>query len=150
MTLFQDLRLALRVLRSKPGFSIVAILTLALGLGANTAIFSIVHAVLLKPLPFSEPDRLVFVWNTSPERPLENLTAGRLLDFRARMKSVTGVAGISHVPYNLTGQGNPERIPGRASPRTSSTCLAFARCTAASSTEPASPSAPSCWATSSG
>ncbi|MEX2273537.1 MAG: ABC transporter permease [Vicinamibacterales bacterium] len=112
MNLLQDLRLAFRMLRSKPAFSSVAILTLALGLGANTAIFSVVHAVLLKPLPFHEPDRLVLVWNTMPERPLDNLTPGRLVDFRDRAKSFESLAGISHILLTLTGAGTPERLMG--------------------------------------
>jgi putative ABC transport system permease protein len=112
MNLLQDLRLAGRMLRSKPGFSVVAILTLALGLGANTAIFSIVHAVLLKPLPFREPDRLVLVWNTGAERPLDSLTPGRMVDFRDRAKSFESLAAISHIPLTLTGAGTPERLLG--------------------------------------
>ncbi len=112
MTVFQDLRLALRLLRSRPGFATVAILTLALGLGANTAIFSVVYAVLLQPLSDREPDRLVFVWSTARERPIKNLTPGRLVDFRERARSFDGVAGISHIPLNLTGRATPERLNG--------------------------------------
>src|SRR6266540_510188 len=112
MTVFQDLRLALRLLRSRPGFATVAILTLALGLGANTAIFSVVYAVLLQPLSYREPDRLVFVWSTARERPIKNLTPGRLVDFRERARSFDGVAGISHIPLNLTGRATPERLNG--------------------------------------
>ncbi|MDQ3070009.1 MAG: ABC transporter permease [Acidobacteriota bacterium] len=108
--LWRDARLALRMLRSRPAFTAVALLTLGLGLGANTAIFSVVHAVLLRPLPFHEPDRLVFVWNTAPERPIDNLTPGRLVDFRARATSFDAMAGLSHVSLNLTGRGTPERL----------------------------------------
>lgn len=108
----RDIRLAVRLLRIKPAFTAVALLTLALGLGANTAIFSIVHAVLLRPLPFHEPERLVFLWGSSPERPLENLTPGRLVDFTSRATSFESIAGLAHISLNLTGRGTPERLSG--------------------------------------
>ena len=110
--LWRDFRLAVRILRARPAFTAVAVLTLALGLGANTAIFSVVHAVLMRPLPFDEPDRLVFVWSTAPERPTENLSPGRLHDFGLRTSSFESFAGFSHLSFNLTGRGTPERLSG--------------------------------------
>ena len=108
----QDSWYALRGLRKTPGFTATAALTLALGIGANTAIFSVISGMLLSPLPYREASRLVFVWSTSDAFPREPLTPGRLVDFRAQMTSLSAFAGISHVPFNLTGSGNPERISG--------------------------------------
>src|SRR5262245_59442054 len=69
-SIFQDLRYALRLLRMRPGFTLIAIITLAIGIGANTAVFSIVNAVLLRPLRYQEPERLVRLWASSPDRGL--------------------------------------------------------------------------------
>lgn len=106
----RDVRLAWRGLRRQPGFTIVAVAILALGIGANVAIFSIVHAVVLRPLPYTDPARLVFVWDSQPEEGLTTLTPGRLTDLRARASTLAGVAGIGHVPVTLIGRGDPERL----------------------------------------
>lgn len=108
----QDARYAVRALWRTPGFTITALVTLALGIGANTAIFSVTSGVLLRTPPYRDPSRLVFVWSVSESFPLEPLTPGRLVDFREQLTSVSGFAGISHVPLNLTGSGTPERIAG--------------------------------------
>lgn len=108
----QDSWYAVRTLLRTPGFTITAVVTLALGIGANTAIFSVTSGVLLRTLPYGEPSRIVFVWSTSQSLPKEPLTPGRLVDFREQLTSVSGMAGISHVPLNLTGSGDPERISG--------------------------------------
>jgi len=101
-TLWQDVRYAVRGLRRAPGFTGVAVLTLALGIGANTAIFSLVNAALLRPLPFKDPDQLVFLWNTNASREPEPLGPGRLMDFRAQTASFGALAGISHLSLTLT------------------------------------------------
>ena len=105
----QDVVYALRGLRRAPGFTLVAVLTLALGIGANTAIFSVLNVALLRPLPYADGDRLVFVWNDH-QGSTENLGPGRMLDLRRQATSFSGVAGIAHLAYTLTGSGDPERI----------------------------------------
>jgi putative ABC transport system permease protein len=70
-----DLRYSIRTLSRSPGFALSAVLTLALGIGANAAVFAVVHAVLLNPLPYAEPDRLVRIWETSPAQGIERATA---------------------------------------------------------------------------
>jgi putative ABC transport system permease protein len=108
----QDITYALRGLRKTPAFTAVAVATLALGIGANTAIFSVINSVILRPLAFPGPDRLVFLWSSSPSLTREPLTPARLVDFRDQWTSVTAIAGISHIPLNLTGGGEPERLDG--------------------------------------
>jgi putative ABC transport system permease protein len=114
--MFSDLRqdswYAVRTLLKTPGFTVTAVLTLALGIGANTAIFSVTSGVLLRPLPYRDPSRIVFVWSTSKSMAREPLTPGRLIDFREQVTSASSLAGISHLPLNLTGSGDPERISG--------------------------------------
>jgi putative ABC transport system permease protein len=108
----QDSIYAMRALFRTPGFTLTAVLTLALGIGANSAIFSVISGVLLRTPPYHDPSRIVFVWSTSESSPREPLTPGRLVDFREQLTSLSAFAGISHVPLNLTGSGDPERISG--------------------------------------
>ena len=107
----QDVLYACRGLRRTPGFTAIAVLTLALGIGANTAIFSVINTSLLRPLPFPDPDRLVFIWNSRDGNP-EPLGPGRLRDLQTQSTSFTSYAGVSHLSFNLTGRGDPERIAG--------------------------------------
>jgi putative ABC transport system permease protein len=114
-SLGQDLRYALRTLRTSPGFTAIAILTLALGIGANTAIFSLVSAVLLKPLPFVEPSRLVLLWEdfTAIKGPSRvEPAAATVVEWKRRTSSFEGIAMLATQPYNLTGDGEPERLQG--------------------------------------
>jgi predicted permease len=113
---WRDIRFAVRSLRRAPGFAIAAIVTLALGIGANTAVFSAVYSVLLKPLPYQNPDQLYTVEITIPER-LAQLGAltGRIQDYlewRDANTAFSGVATITPVQWNLTGTDEPERVGG--------------------------------------
>ena len=105
MDLRQDVAYAIRGLRRAPAFTAVAVLTLALGIGANTAIFSVLNTALLRPLPYADGDRLVFVWNVRDGKP-EALGPGRLLDFKKQSTSFSSFAGISHISFTLTGAGS--------------------------------------------
>jgi len=108
----QDLHVGLRMLRKSPGFTAVAIITLALGIGANTAIFSIVNAVLLRPLPFPEPDRLVRIAFNEPGLGLRDVpfSVPELEDLRNRAGVFNDVSTIASASENLTGAGHPERL----------------------------------------
>ncbi|MFL6281018.1 MAG: ABC transporter permease [Vicinamibacterales bacterium] len=106
----RDLLFALRTLSKAPGFTLVAVMTLALGIGANTAIFSVIDSVMLRPLAYDQPERLVFLWSSRASSIREPLTPARLVDFREQLTSVSAIAGISQIPLNLTGIGDPERL----------------------------------------
>ena len=111
-TIAQDIRYALRTLRQSPGFTLVAILTLALGIGANTTIFSVINAVLLRPLPYSHPDRLVLLAEHWPAFPILSVSYANYKDFRDQSSSYDAVAAVQPLNYTLTGSGNPERVTG--------------------------------------
>src|SRR5215813_2268836 len=116
-TLIQDLRYATRMLVNKPAFSLVALTVLALGIGANTAIFSVVNGVLLKPTLISEPERLVMVWNKGVEAAGGDrtpLAVADVLDWRAQSHSCESVAAYQNGAFNYTGGQSPERIRGVA------------------------------------
>jgi predicted permease len=116
-TLFQDLRYGLRMLAKNPGFTAVAVITLALGIGANTAMFSVVNAVLLEPLPYKEASRLVTLW--FPETAFGISSPGSTTDpdyvqWRAQNKVFDDIAAFHGQTFNLTGGGEPERLLGAA------------------------------------
>jgi putative ABC transport system permease protein len=112
--MFQDLRFGLRMLLKHKGFTAIAILTLSLGVGANTAIFSIVDAVLLRPLPFAEPERLLWFGGWAGADREQGVTPADFLDYREQCQSFTQVAASvsDGIPMNLSGGGEPERIKG--------------------------------------
>jgi predicted permease len=113
-SLWQDLRLAARMLRNTPAFTVVAVLTLALGIGANTAIFSVVDAILLRPLPYPEPSRLVRLWESAPSRGYFRNVVNPLnfMDWRDNAKSFQAMAAISSSMTNLNTHGQPVAVPG--------------------------------------
>jgi putative ABC transport system permease protein len=114
-SVLQDLRFGVRMLRKNPGFTAVAVLTLALGIGANTAIFSVVNAVLLRPLPFPEADRLTMIWHTPPRKSFPGVarfvvSPANYLDWRSQNHVFDQMAAIGFRGFNLTGMGQPESV----------------------------------------
>lgn len=111
-TVWQDLRYGFRMLVKRPAFTFVIMLTLALGIGANTAIFSVVNAVLLRPLPYADAERLVVVSEKMRGGQRVGVAYPNFLDFRERAQSFTEMAGFRHTPYNLTGLDKALRLQG--------------------------------------
>ncbi len=112
--LLQDLRYAARSLRKNPGFSTVAVLTLALGIGATVAIFSVVDATVLRPLPFTDPARLLRVWETTPDGDDFSISELNYVDFREQNRSFVEMAAYKQAMVSLTGDGEPERLEAMA------------------------------------
>ncbi|MGH9688239.1 MAG: ADOP family duplicated permease [Candidatus Acidiferrales bacterium] len=111
-SLLQDVRFGLRMLRTNPGFTAVAVLTLALGIGANTAIFSVVDAVLLNPIPFSHPGQLVDLYEKTNVSPRAGIPYPDLLDWQQENRSFEGIAGYMGDAFTFTGSGAPLRLNG--------------------------------------
>src|SRR5262252_3764114 len=112
LTLWHDLRFAMRVLQKAPGFSAVAILTLALGIGANTAVFSVVNGVLLNPLPYPHPDRLAALAETFPPFTEASISYPNFLDWVRTTHTFEAVAAYRQTNFNLTGWGAAQRLSG--------------------------------------
>jgi putative ABC transport system permease protein len=112
--MFQDIRYGIRMMFKQKGFTLVAVLTLALGIGANTAIFSVVNAVLLRPLPFTNPERLLWIGGWAGNDKEQGVTPADFLDYREQSQSFEQLAAsVSEgVPMNLSGDGEPERLKG--------------------------------------
>jgi len=113
-TLWQDIRFAIRMLLKNWSVTAIIVVVLALGIGANTAIFSVVNAALLRPLPYTEPDKLVRLSEDSPQVPQMSISYPNFLDWREQNKVFSGIAALQFRSLNLTGTGEPERLPGRA------------------------------------
>ncbi|MGH7583805.1 MAG: ABC transporter permease, partial [Gemmatimonadales bacterium] len=112
-SLLQDIRYAARRLRHSPTFTLIVVATLALGIGANAAIFSVVDTVLLKPLPYHQPDQLVTIYHHYPELDLDApVSAPGFIDYRDRTRSFSSVAVENNWNVNLTGAGEPQRLRG--------------------------------------
>ncbi len=113
-TFRQDVRYGLRVLLKQPGFTLVAVIALALGIGANTAIFSVVNSVLVRPLPFANSDRLVMIWESNPQQNSfrEAVAASNFLDWQAQNTVFEHIAAFRQDNFNITGTDRPEQMPG--------------------------------------
>ena len=111
-TLWQDLRYGLRMLAKRPGFTVVAVFTLALGIGANSAIFSVVNGVLLRPMPLEDPDRLIKIWETFLPGGQGTASAPNLKDWREQNTVFKGIAAYQFSSFNLRGLESPERLQG--------------------------------------
>ncbi len=109
---WQDLRYGARMLRRTPGFTAIVMLTLALGIGANTAIFSVVDAILLRPLPFTDAGSLVIVWESNAQSSSSHNTVSppNFLDWESQNQVFSGMSYVSDLGRNLTGNGEPEQV----------------------------------------
>lgn len=110
--MIQDLRYGVRMLLKRPGFAFIAILTLALGIGANTAIFSVVNAVLLRPLPYDHAEQLVMVYTRTPQETRQGVAWPELRDWQAQSQSFADLAAFVPQSVNLTGRAEPGRVIG--------------------------------------
>src|SRR5215469_12278770 len=110
--LLQDLRYGARTLRKSPGFTLIAVIALALGIGANTAMFSVVNSVLLQPLPYAQPERLLKLYTSMPQFRDASISYPNFLDWQQRSRSFEGMAAYRNTTFNLTGSANPERVRG--------------------------------------
>ena len=113
-SIMKDIRFAVRGLLKKPAFTLIAVLTLALGIGANTAIFSVVNAVLLRPLAVKDPDRLMTFWHSAPAKGLKHLDLNDALVayYRDRTRTFQSLAAFETGNFSITGGGDPEVVPG--------------------------------------
>ena len=111
-TLLQDLRFAFRMLRKKPSFTIAAVLTLALGIGATTAIFTVVNSMLLKPLPYANASQLIVVTGTSARIPSFSLSLPDFIDYQKQTKAFSEMAASLQLGLSLSGVSQPQFING--------------------------------------
>jgi hypothetical protein len=112
--MFKELKLAMRVLAKSPAFALISVATLALAIGANTAVFSLVNALLIRPLPYAAPGRLVLLWQEFVAQGLDRcpVSPPEFLDYQKETKSYSQLAAFNYIDLNLTGGDIPERIQG--------------------------------------
>ncbi len=110
--MLQDIRYGLRMMVENPGFATVTVLTLAIGIGANTAMFGIVDSVLLRPLPYPDSDRLVVVWEKPPNRDRNMVSAANFLDWRDQNSVFENIVAMTFRSFNLSGKDQPEQVQG--------------------------------------
>src|SRR5689334_15114587 len=108
--LIQDVRFSLRVLRKSPGFSLVAVITLALGIGATVATFSVVNTVLLRPFAFSHPEKLIWIYSQRSDNPRTNFSLPEFCDYRDQATSFEGLVGVASFNPSYADAGPPERV----------------------------------------
>ena len=115
--IFKDIRYGIRSLSKHPGFTVIAVITLALGIGANTAIFSVVNAVLLRPLPFDDPERIVWLWDTQPQLPKTPTSLPDFLGWKEQNKSFEQLAAFQSGKLFLdAGDGTTDTPVGLVTP----------------------------------
>src|SRR5512145_1096343 len=112
-SLLKDIRYGIRGLLKRPGFTFVVVITLALGIGANAAVFSVINAVLLRPLPYRDVDRVVTLWQNNQKVgvPRYDVSPANFVDWSEQSKAFEAIAGIEPFGFSLIGDGEPERFP---------------------------------------
>src|SRR5438046_7378936 len=111
-SMFQDFRFALRTFYRSPGFTFAALLTLALGIGGNTVIFSVIDGALIHPIPFPDSNRLVALYQKTPRDQKNAVSYPNLLDWQERTQTFERIAGVRNDTFTLTGRGEPEQLMG--------------------------------------
>src|SRR5579862_7083250 len=113
-SILEDIRFSLRLARKRPGMSFLILAALILGIGVNSAVFSVVNAVLLRPLPLTDPERIVQIYAKSPQSSMLSISYPEFKDWQAQSHSFQGLAAREFFYFNMTGRGAPEHLKGLA------------------------------------